>query len=490
VAIAVLLFFQSHIDHVLGGNTAVVDASQFKTISGLLAITDVNVLSGDSHSMRSHQTVLIKDDKIESIGQGIAIPSNYHVINGANQYLIPGLVDSHVHIKKSKNDLLLYIANGITHIAEMTGMKEHFVYLEQIKAGAIGPNIYIASPKITSQKGVKPTFRSWFEKRHQNFISPLEGRKAVRKFKSMGYDAIKLSSDLDRDIYFAINDEAQKLKIPIIGHLPVGLGMNDLYGSGQSQIAHITSITQSEMNEFGRVSSKNNEDYLERIRQNADHIALNLKKNNIVVASTIWIHKIIPKQDFALAAFLKTIELAYQNPGWVEGSIVSRGWLPGNNFYENPHNTDPQSKRESAIYWTTRNKAIAIITQALVRNGVTITAGTDAHGANGVIAGFSLHAELEMLNKVGLTNAQVLHSATLAPALWMSSDAGKIAAGYRADLVLLAKNPLENISNTTSINAVIANGKYIDRTQLDNILAAVKAANTSSRKVNIDEYLK
>ncbi|MCF6192891.1 MAG: amidohydrolase family protein [Kangiellaceae bacterium] len=483
------LFFSNEINHMLGGNTKVVDTSRFRALSGPLAITNVNVLSADSQSTNPNLTVLVTDNKIESLGKGIIIPDNYHVINGTGQFLIPGLVDSHVHIKKSKNDLLLYIANGITQIAEMTGMKEHFRYREEIKAGAIGPNIYISSPKVTSQKGIRPTFRSWFEKRHQNFLTPLEGREEVRKFKSVGYDSIKMSSDLSAEIYFAINDEAQQLGIPVIGHLPSGLGMNDLYASGQSQLAHITSITQAEKNKFGVNTAKNSEAYLEYLRRNADQIAIELKDHGIVVASTVWLHSTLPQQDFDLARFLKTIELEYQNPGWIEGSFVSKGWLPGNNSYENPNNTDPESKRESEIYWESHNQAIAIVTQALVRNGVSVIAGTDAHGAAGVIAGFSLHKELETLNKMGLTNAQVLRSATLAPAQWMGSDAGKIEVGYRADLVLLKKNPLENISHTKSINAVIANGMYLDRKQLDNILEAVKDANNNSRKINIDEYI-
>ncbi|MFT5923496.1 MAG: hypothetical protein ACI9LE_000479 [Paraglaciecola sp.] len=489
LAFAVLLFFRYEIDHVLGGNTEVVDTAQFKVISGMLAITDVSVLSPDSKTMQPNQTVLIKGNIIESIGQGLSVPKNYHVIDGSGQYLIPGLIDSHVHIKKSKNDLLLYIANGVTHIAEMTGMEEHFNYREEIKAGAIGPNIYISSPKVTSQNGMRANFRSWFEKRHQNFLSAAEGRQAVRNFKSMGYDSIKLSSDLNKDIYYAINDEAQKIGISIIGHIPVGLSMNDLYESGQSQISHIESITQNEKNEFGWYSSKSRDAYLERITKKADSIAVKLKEKNIVVSSTVWLHESLPKQDFDYENFLKTIELEYQNPGWIEGSIISSGWLPGNSSYENPNNTDLESKRESEVIWEMHNKSIAIVTQALVRQGVVIMAGTDSHGAVGVIAGFALHAELETLNKLGLTNAQVLHAATLAPAQWMGSNAGKVEAGYRADLVLLKRNPLDDIRNSKSINAVIANGKYLNRTQLDNILAAVKNANNNSRKVNMDKYL-
>ncbi len=182
LASATFLYFRSQIDHVLGANTEVVDSSQFQVISGNLAITDVSVLSVDSQTMIPNQMVLIKDNTIESISPEVVVPDEYHVINGKGQFLIPGLVDSHVHVKKSKNDLLLYIANGVTQIGEMTGMEHHFEYLEQIKQGAIGPHMFIASPKLTSQQGMKPFLRSRFEKRHQNFLTPLEAREAVRNF--------------------------------------------------------------------------------------------------------------------------------------------------------------------------------------------------------------------------------------------------------------------------------------------------------------------
>ena len=482
----------SEINFSLGQHTEVVNSSQFKVTSGKLAIKNVSVLSADSELMLRNKTVLIKNDKIEAIEDSVNIPEGYYVIDGTNKFLIPGLIDSHVHIKKSPNDLLLYLANGITQVGEMTGMKEHIQYQKEIEEGIrLGPDIYIASPKVSSEKGIRATFRSWFEKRQQNYTSIKAARRAVKKYKDKGYKAVKLASQVfDRDIYFAINDEAKKQDIPVIGHLPVYVYMEDLYTSGQSQLSHIASIIQSEMNEFRGVNYKNADAFLSYFKNKADSIAIKLKESNIAISTTLWVYETMPEQDFNLSEFLKTIPLEYQNPGWLEQSKFSGGWLPGTgNSYENPDNTDPESKRQSEIYWNTQTEALHVMTIALAKHGVTITAGTDANGAHGAIAGFSLHNELESLNNAGMTNAQVIQSATLATAQWMGINCGKIDVGYEADLVILNKNPLENIQNTNNIDAVITNGKYLGRETLDKMLQEVKKANNRSRKVNIDEYL-
>lgn len=482
-------YFQWQIDQMLGGNTVKVDRSQFHVNAKHIAITNVNVLSPDATEMIKNQTVLVSGNKIEAIGTELEVPKRFLVINGNGQFLIPGFIDSHVHIKKSDNDLLLYLANGVTQVGEMTGMKHHFPLAQKIKNGALGPNIYIASPKVTSQKSFNAKLRSTFERRHQSFLTPEAGRQAVRDFQKMGYQAIKLSSDLAADIYFAINDEAKQLGIKVIGHLPVGLTLDDLYQSGQSQLAHIDSITHNLMNYFGGLTGENSQAFVDHINQQATDIAKKFKQHNIALASTIWLHQTRPRQDFDLTGFFQSIDIEYQNPGWLEGSKVSRGCLPGGNSYENPNNTAPEHIESWRKYYWAYNEANKIITNALIEQGVTIMAGTDALGACGMIPGFSLHSELEALNSVGLTNTQVLQAATRVPAQWMEIKTGIIAKGYRADLVLLDKNPLEDIRHTTAIDAVIANGNYLPRESLDMMLEQVKQANANSRNKDITPYL-
>jgi cytosine/adenosine deaminase-related metal-dependent hydrolase len=83
---------------------------------------------------------------------------------------------------------------------------------------------------------------------------------------------------------------------------------------------------------------------------------------------------------------------------------------------------------------------------------------------------------------------QELASATSIPAEMMNSNAGSIAVGRRADLLILNKNPLTDINNSRTIDTVILNGRVLGRDKLDAMLAAVKNDNDRSRKINIDEY--
>jgi imidazolonepropionase-like amidohydrolase len=112
------------------------------------------------------------------------------------------------------------------------------------------------------------------------------------------------------------------------------------------------------------------------------------------------------------------------------------------------------------------------------RAGVRLLAGTDAPNPY-VYPGFSLHEELELLIRAGLTPLEALQTATINPARFLGKvgEFGTIEKGKIADLVLLEANPLEDIRNTTRIAAVVAHGKYLAKTDLQKLLSDVEAAN-------------
>ena len=183
VSVVSCLGVKSQINTHLGKNTELVNTSKFKAFSGSIAIKNVSTLSSDCSQMLDSMTVLIKDGEIINVAKEINITSEYKVVNGTGKYLIPGLIDSHVHLKNSKNDLLLYVANGITHVSEMTGSKRHLQWREEANTGSLSPKIYVATRKVGSQKGFIRKIKGLFFDQPLNYTTTTKARNAVRESK-------------------------------------------------------------------------------------------------------------------------------------------------------------------------------------------------------------------------------------------------------------------------------------------------------------------
>lgn len=473
------------VDHQLrrfaGAGTTVVDHAGFDAKSGPMAIANVHVLSVDGESMIGGHTVLFDQGRIVAIGERLDLPKGVKVVDGSGRYLIPGLVDAHVHLKQSPNDLLVYVANGITGIREMSGNADHLDWRDEIAAGRLGPRMFVASEKLESWGLFAGYFQRWTRNRI-NVRRPEDAGAVVRSLAREGYDAIKLGSILDDQAYRQIDRAAAESGIPLIGHVPVSVPLDTLWTSGQSELAHIEEIAKALDAEFGYFRNVNADEYLEFVARRSDEVAARLAEHGIAVVSSLWLIESIARQKVAPADFVEEIELRYANPGLVEGTPLSKGWLPGNNAYEIGPEAGSAEREATEAYWTTFAEAHRILLRAMRDKGVQVMAGTDANTA-GTVPGFSLHDELQSLTQAGLSPAQSLHSATAVPAERMNHKAGRIAPGYRADMVLLRANPLEDIANTQAIDGVIVDGRFLDRAQLDAILDAVEAANEESRTI-------
>jgi len=176
--------------------------------------------------------VIIKDGKIVKMGKAekIKIPKNATVIEGSGKYLTPGLMDMHVHLWY-KDDLELYLANGVTTIRDMFGNFSKLSMRSQIEKGEIlGPHLYVASPIIN---GKTQTFDDKIV-----ITNPEEAEKYVKEFKKLGYDFIKVYETLTRDVYDAIIETAKKENITVVGHVPSDVGIEIVLQSGQKSIEH------------------------------------------------------------------------------------------------------------------------------------------------------------------------------------------------------------------------------------------------------------
>ncbi len=470
-----------------GKHTELVDPSPYFQEYALIGIENVSILHPETNSFIPNQNVILKDGLIYDISGEGYVDSTITYINGTDKYLIPGFVDTHVHLGQSKNDLMLYLANGITTVWEMFGDEAHLAWKAEKQNGKISPNIFVATRKIGSQKGLG----SWIEEYFGgeiNFAEIKAVQNGIREFKQEGYDAIKFGSHLNTKIYSTIIDESKKLGIPAIGHLPVEVGLEYMYGSGFSELGHVEEITKNVMQDFGGVGLDDTEEFLSYLRENVDSIAVNLRRNNIAVSTTVFLMESLPKQKFELDKYLKSIELEYVNPSFIEGSIVSKGWLPGNNSYEDLEIlNDEENRPRFEAWWNMYVEAILITTEALIKNGVTLLVGTDAN-VTGCVPGFSLHKELESLVNAGITTSQALNATTKAPAQWVNMNAGELKVGFKADLVLLNANPIENIVNSKSIETVFTGKFYLLKEERKKLLEAVRIANDKSRSSDISKW--
>lgn len=453
------------------------------------ALVDVNVLSPDGDAFVPGQAVVIDAGLIRSVVPADAVPAGLETIDGQGRYLIPGLTDSHVHLWESENDLLVYIANGVTQVRDMNTVPVNLRWRAEIEDGRIGPDIFTVAPQFATFGPMEGAFVGWTQ-RKTIVRTEEQVHDAVTDFAAKGYDALKSSSYLDKAGYEAMSEATRAHDIKLVGHLPIAIGLEELWASNQSEVAHVEEFVKVLDREFGGYGPDEAEAFLEYVRERSDDVAARMIEHGISVTSTLELVDSFQRQKLDLHTELDAAELAYENPGIAEGTVITSrgmGWMPEVNIYRWPEGFPDDRKARSQVYWAAYAEAQHILFDTFLEAGVPIMAGTDANVPVRV-PGFSLHEEFVALQAAEMSPAQILASATSLPSDYMGTNAGRIEAGREADLVLLRGNPLEDISATQGIDLVVVNGRRLDRDALDGLLESVKAANDESRKVSLDQF--
>ena len=404
-------------------------------------------------------TLVVRDGRITQVGSSAAVrvPRNLMRIDGRGRWLMPGLSDMHVHVLNRgygrqfpggrdfpadyvrTTDLMLpFIANGVTQIMDMSASLYTLAQRDEIESGAaLGPHVAAAS----MVDGDPP---AW-PKDARVATTPEAGRRAVREIAAAGFSLVKVYSGLELPVYAAIVDEASRAGVRVVGHLPVAARghAEEVLIRGMSMVAHAE--------EYGRLAKNPTDADIERY-------ATLTRQNGIWLATTLITDVLIARQthDPSVVAAAKGIR-------YVHPALVSY-WQHANRYTVDvtPEKT---AHRDELVYFNER------LIKAFAAASVPMMPGTDSI-IPGVVYGFSLHDELELLAQTGLSNQRVLESATRLPAefLNVANDRGTIEVGKAADLLLLDADPLVDVANTRAIAAVVRGGRYLPRTEIDALM--------------------
>lgn len=464
-------------------------------IPASLVLTHVTVIDTTGGAAKTDMTVVIEGERITEMGKSGEIhpPKDAEFVNGTGKFLIPGLWDMHIHWYE-KDYLPLFIANGVTGTRQMYGVPMFQQWRKEIDAGQLlGPHILIPSPIVDGPKPVWPGSIA--------VANAAEARQTVIQVKRAGADFVKVYSLLPRDAYFAIADESKKQGIPFEGHVPDSVTLEEASNAGQKTVEHLTGVLAAcstreadllksaqqtvaaidagqlpGVHSWGPEHRERQKLALETYSpQKAETVFRELKNNHTWQCPTLTVLRSMAYSDDP--SLTDDPRLKY-----IPRDIVA-SWKP---------KADPFLKNKTAEDWAMSKKVFSKeleVVGAMNQAGVEILAGTDTLNPF-CLPGFSLHDELGLLVRAGLTPLQALQAATINPARFLGreKDLGTVAPGKLADLVLLDASPLDDIGNTRKIFAVVFGGKLFPRASLNEMLARIEAL--ASRQSIADVLMK
>ncbi len=437
-----------------------------------ILIKGVHIITMKDDKVLRNQNVLIRDGKIAYIGKKSAKAER--VVHAKGKYILPGLMDMHVHLfsddgmpqEAGLEELKVLLSNGVTSVRLMNGYQHHLQWREQIKnKQLLGPNLYVASPEIVGRK--------YTQDLHGHLLTePAQADSVIRAIKNEGYEFVKITVDVSLPVYNQITATAKEVGIPVVGHVGPKIKLINALKAGQ-QIEHLDQYLDALLKE-GSAYTESISDFnlwkkdfwpsiFEVDTSKISGIIQLVKENNVYNT---------PTSNFLQNAF---------GYGMDSLEILSRP-----DYLFTPASRRPEYWRRRTIYFTRVNptgemkeryKAIRKkIVKELQANGCKLMAGSDTPDWF-YTYGFSLHRELEEFVKAGLTPYQALETATINPAQYLkvSDQYGTVEVGKVADLVLLSANPLESISHSKKISAVVKHGRYLTEKEIEQMLEKAKA---------------
>lgn len=403
----------------------------------IMAITHVNLIDVIHGTAKPDLTVVIRGNRMIEIGAASAVtpPATAQVVDARGKFLIPGLWDMHVHLGNATEATLpLLVYYGITGVRDMGSPSFETLRqwsVEALSGKRVGPRIVAPGPIL----GMSPPY-FWTWQVH----NPEEARKAVDYLAGIGVDFIKVTQTFDRETYFAVADEASKVGLALAGHLPVNDDGNGFKVSGE------------EASNAGQKCFEHLHGIPLPFQPPEPQLIPTLLRNGTWVDPTLTPYWTSAHMD-ELIAVKEDPRLKHVVPSLREGQ-----WNPVLGQKRNP------AFAQQMLKWRMDQ------VKMLYQSGIPLLAGTDL-GFPYVFPG-EVDKELELFVEAGLTPLDALRTATINPARYLDRDKvlGSIEPGKFADLVLLNANPLDDIHNVENVQAVVLNGRYLTRDDLEKLL--------------------
>ena len=439
-----------------------------------LAFTDVDVIPMDSDQVLRDQVVVVENGRIVSMGPAdrVRLPAGLRRIDGSGKFLIPGLVDTHIHIppeasdeKGAANELLLFVAHGITTARVMIGQPEHLVLRERIARGELlGPSLYVASPPLGVKAGSLPGV--------PEIAAPEDARRFAVAAKQAGYDGVKVLDGMSRAEYEAFVAGAREAGLPVWGHVPDAVGLARALELKQDSIEHLAGYVEALIPERSPLKKQ------EVVRLADAMSALDEALLPGVAGATKSAGIInVPTLDFWRALVNAATPEELSRRAGLE-YVPAKQLAEWSEQQRKARERNPRPKQVVDDYHALRSRIVGALRDA----GAPVLLGTDSPDTWNV-AGVSALEELVLLVDAGLTPREALHAATRGPAglLRGEKEFGSIAPGLRADLVLLEADPLADVRNLAKRAGVMVRGRWLPEAELRDQRAAIAAAARDAR---------
>ncbi len=456
----------------------------FITINSMadtILIENATLLDMVNDRAQRNANILIEGDRIREVWTGNrspAIPDDVVIIDARGKYVMPGLMDSHVHYNWYMGELFLH--HGITSVVDL-GSRIYWQKALQkgLNSGKLRGPRYLFCGRIGSNE--QSNYAAVAQRRlFATASTPREARRAVSIIRDNA-NCLRMGMDTEDDLYRTINLEANRAGLGVISHSYDAIHSAEL---GVNGIEHLEGVALSTIrSEEGRAAvariqleegHKHPLLYQWMEERYYDEVIDILIENNTYLNPT-FIHEwkgVIDRTD----EFEQDDLTLFTNPELqyipMDEKLVS---LNQYHWADQAHVEDPSGEQifVNNSYFIpaeglkesleTGYEKIQNFLDKFVAAGGKIYSGTDTAAAS--TPGISLHHEMQLLVDAGISEMDVLKSSTIWPAelLRMEDRYGTIEPGKVADILILEANPLSDITNARKIYSLIMNGKVIDR---------------------------